>query len=107
MALIFNKNQKIRSSLSGKAINFKIADFDCWIPIKFISITKNNNFKINTPDDFIFRLQKYSPNIDKNVTKPELVEIIDEYFKNKTDDNEYLKQLENNESHFSHFDITI
>ena len=105
--IILNKKSKIRETL--KAINLNIAGYDCWIPKKFITITNNSNFNIQVEDDFEFKLQKYSPQVNLMKNSIEVQELISEYeqtiIKNK---NKEQEDLENSEflHLFENFDLT-
>lgn len=107
--IIINKKFKVRET--EKSINLRIAGYDCWIPKKFISSTNNSNFKIEVNDNFEFKLQKYSPQINLIKNAIEVQELIAEYKEiskqQKRNLEEELDNLQNEEfiNYFQNFDL--
>ena len=80
MKINLTTDQKIRET--EKAINLNICGFDCWLPKKVITFKLNGkkyNIEIDVPDDFKFKLQKYSPKEDIIKTAVEIQKMIIEY----------------------------
>ncbi len=61
MIFNFDKSKIIRKT--SNAINIKILSFDCWIPLKKIKFD-GQSIILDVNDDFTFKLQQYSPQID-------------------------------------------
>lgn len=99
--LILERKSKIRETL--KAINFKIANYDCWIPKKYIINQSKSNqmatIKVQVTEDFVFKLQKYSPQEDFFKNIDEVKQIIQDF------NNANKNDVEFNFENFATFDL--